>query len=82
MEFVAKSPNQWFAVDRQKYDAVVKERDELKRLEIRPEYVENLELDVLGLTVTNKELMKELETREKITEVRFLGFRLYRRESR
>ena len=98
-------------VDRQKYDAVVKARDELRaKLEIvdtgrhealydRDEYIRqttelikerkelldqiaDLKLDVLGLTVTNKELMKEIETREKLIEVRFLGFRLYRRESR
>ena len=53
---------------------LMKERKELL------DQIADLKLDVLGLTVTNKELMKDVK--EKLIEVRFLGFRLYRRETR
>lgn len=76
-----------------KIDIVMKERDALKKFERRPGYVSTVEAELREMKYSRdkfkkichtyaREMIELRDTKEKITEISFLGVKLYRRERR
>jgi len=76
-----------------KTNNVMKELDALKKFEIRPGYVSTVEAELREMKYSRdkfkkichayaREMIELRDTKEKITEISFLGVKLYRRERR